>query len=80
EKAFTSPFSNAPRMVAARQSQNGDTLFIDSKITFTTGGRTNVWNTNELWILKDEGKILSVRQTSNAYRVKRSVTAIYNKE
>jgi hypothetical protein len=80
EKAFKAPFGNVPKMVTARQSENGDTLFIDSKITFTNSGRTSEWITNEVWALKEEGKVLSVKQTSNSFRGKRSVTAIYNKE
>ena len=80
EKAFKAPFGNAPRMVTAHQSENGDTLFIDSKITITNGGRTNEWVTNEVWTLKEEGKVLSVKQISNSFRGKRSVTAVYNKE
>ena len=32
EKAFKAPFGNTPRMVTAHQSENGDTLFIDSKM------------------------------------------------
>jgi len=80
EKAFKAPFGDAPRMVTARQSENGDTLYIDSKITFTNGGRANEWASNEVWALKNDGKILSIKQSSNAFRGKRSVTAIYNKE
>ena len=80
EKAFKAPFGNAPRMVTAHQSENGDTLYIDSKITFTNAGRNVEWTTNEIWTLKNDGKTLSVKQISSSFRGERTITAIYNKE
>lgn len=79
-KALKAPFGNAPRMVSAHQSEKGDTLFIDSKMTFTNGGRTNEWTTNESWTLSDNGKVLSIKQSSNSFRGKRSITVVYNKD
>jgi mannan endo-1,4-beta-mannosidase len=80
EKAFKAPFGNNPRMVTARQSENGDTLFIDSKTSFTNGGRTSEWTTNEVWTLKDNGNTLSIRQSSSSFRGIRSITAVYYKQ
>jgi len=79
-KALKAPFGNAPRMVTAHQSANGDTLFIDSKMILNFGGRTNEWTTDEAWTIENNGKILSIKQSSNSFRSKRTITAIYNKE
>lgn len=80
EKAFKAPFGNAPRMVSVHLSANGDTLFIDSKVTFNYNGRSNAWTTNEEWTLSNEGNVLFVKQTSNSFQGKSSVIAVYNKE
>jgi mannan endo-1,4-beta-mannosidase len=80
EKEFKAPFGNAPMMVSARQSEKGDTVFIDSKIKFTNGGRTIEWNTSETWSLSKDGKKLSVKQSSGSLRGKRTVTAVYDKQ
>jgi hypothetical protein len=69
EKALKAPFGNAPGMGTTHLSEKGDTLFIDSKVTFNNGGRTNVWTINEAWTLKDNGKVLSVKQSSASLRV-----------
>jgi len=79
EKPFKASFGNSPRMVSAHRSANGDTLLIESKMTFTNGGRTTEWTTSEAWTLQDNG-VLSVKQTSNSFRGRRSVTAVYNKQ
>jgi mannan endo-1,4-beta-mannosidase len=80
EKPFKAPFGNAPMMVSAHQSANGDTLFVDSKMTFTYGGRTNEWITNEAWTIAKDDQALSIKQTSNTFQGKRTITTVYNKE
>jgi hypothetical protein len=35
--------------------------------------------TNEKWTLLDQGKTLSITQSSNSFRGKRTITMIYNK-
>ncbi|MGH2648148.1 MAG: glycosyl hydrolase [Ginsengibacter sp.] len=80
EKSLKAPFGNNPMMVSAHESANGDTLFIDSKIKFTYGGRTNDWTTSEAWTLEQDGKVLSIEQTSNIFRGKRTIKMVYNKE
>jgi mannan endo-1,4-beta-mannosidase len=80
EKEFKAPFGNAPMLVKAHFPGNGDTLFIDSKITFTNGPRAGEWITNEVWTLKDNGKVLSITQSSATFRGKRLVTLIFDKQ
>jgi mannan endo-1,4-beta-mannosidase len=79
EKEFRSPFRNTPGTIAAHLSEKGDTLFIDSKVSFKNGGQTREFVTNEAWSLQDRGKILSINQSSNGFRGKRTVVAIYEK-
>ncbi|MDP4253071.1 MAG: glycosyl hydrolase [Bacteroidota bacterium] len=73
------PFGNGPGTIAAHRSENGDTLYIDSKATLKNGGRTSEWTNHEIWTLQDQGRTLSIGQTSNSFRGKRTLTAIYNK-
>jgi mannan endo-1,4-beta-mannosidase len=80
EKEYKAPFGNAPMMVKAYLSEKGDSLFVDSKITFTNGGRSNEWTTNEAWVLTGSGKVLSITQSSATFRGKRLVTAVFNKQ
>jgi hypothetical protein len=80
EKELRAPFGNRPRMVSAHLSANADTLLIDSKMTFTNGGRTIESSTSEVWTLQDNGKALAVKQTSNSQRGRRSITAVYYKQ
>lgn len=80
EKAFKAPFGNAPRMVSAHLSENGDTLFVDSKVTFKYNGRTNEFTTNDVWTLSDDGELLYDKQTSNSFQGKKSIIAVYRKE
>lgn len=80
EKELKASFGNRPRMVSAHLSANADTLFIESKMTFTNGGRTIESTTNQVWTLQDNGKILSAKQTSNSFRGRRSITSVYYKQ
>lgn len=80
EKPFKAPFGHAPMMVSAHQSTNGDTLFVDSKMTFTNGGRTNEAITNEVWTTKNDGQVLSIKQSATTFRGTTTKTLVYNKE
>ncbi len=80
EKEFLSPFGNAPGTIKAYSSEKGDTLFVDSKISFKNAGKTNEWITKEVWTIQDQGKVLSVRQTSAMFRGKKTITAIFDKQ
>jgi mannan endo-1,4-beta-mannosidase len=79
EKEFKPPFGNTPGTIAAHLSVKGDTLLIDSKITFSYNGRNNEWATDEAWTLSGDGNILSVKQTSNSFQGKRAITIVYNR-
>jgi hypothetical protein len=79
EKEYKAPFGNRPRLVSAHLSANGYSLLIDSKMTFTMGGRTIESSTSEAWTLNDNGS-LSMKQTSNSIRSKRTIIAVYNKQ
>ena len=76
EQEFKAPFGNAPMKVSARRSEKSDNLLIDSKMSF--GNRDFV--TNEKWALQDNGKTLSITQTSNSFRGKRTLILIFEKE
>jgi mannan endo-1,4-beta-mannosidase len=80
EKEFKAPFGNTPGTIAAHFSVKGDTLFIYSKVTVSFGGRTNEWTANEEWTLANDSNVLVVKQTSNSFQGKRTITAVYNKE
>ncbi len=74
------PFGRAPMIITAHRPANGDTLFIDAKMSFTNGGRTVEWITNETWSLQNNGNTLSIAQSSNSFGGKRSIIAVYYKQ
>ncbi|HVY73184.1 MAG TPA: glycosyl hydrolase [Puia sp.] len=80
EQSFKPEFGNAPRMVKARRSEKGDSLYIDTRVNFTNNSRTVEWTTHETWALKNNGRVLVISQASNAFFGKRSVVAVYDKE
>jgi hypothetical protein len=80
EQAFKPDFGNAQGTITAHRSTRGDTLFIESKISFKNGDRTVETTTTETWTLQDHRKLLSVNQSSNSFGGKRTLTAIYEKQ
>jgi hypothetical protein len=76
EKEFKAPFGNAPMKVSARLSEKRNTILIDSKMSFGNRG----FVTSEEWALQDNGKVLAITQTSNSFRGKRTITAVFEKE
>jgi mannan endo-1,4-beta-mannosidase len=80
EREFKPPFGNARGTISAHRSDKNDTLFVDSKSSFQNGGHTIGWATHETWTLQDHGKQLSVLQTSDSFRGKRTIMAIFEKE
>lgn len=80
EQPYKAPFGNTPGTIAARWSEKGDTLMINSKVSFQNNGRAVEWTTNEAWVLQDNGNVLCIIQTSNTFRGKRQVTTVYDKE
>ena len=79
ETPFKSPFGNSPGMISAHRSEKGDSLFIDSKVIFKNGGRTNEWNTNEIWTLQNNGKSLLISRSTTTNRGKGLITAVFDK-
>ncbi len=80
EQAFKPTFGTPQGTRSAHRSVRGDTLFIDSKISFKNGDRTVELTSTEAWTLQDHGKVLSVNQSSNSFGGKRTLTAIYEKQ
>jgi mannan endo-1,4-beta-mannosidase len=80
EQEFKPAFGSGQGMISAHRSERGDTLFIDSKVSFKNSGRTVEWITKEAWTLQDHGKVLSITQSSNSFRGKRTLTAIFEKQ
>ncbi|HUZ58639.1 MAG TPA: glycosyl hydrolase [Hanamia sp.] len=74
------PFGNTPLKVSAYRSENGDTLFIDSKMNFNYGGHKNEFTTNQTWTLSDDGQVLSIKQSGNSFQGKNEITTVYRKE
>ena len=71
---------NSPMITKAKWSNDGDTLVINSKVTFTMGGRSMEMTTNELWTLSDDGNTLFIHQTADSFSEKRKVDLVYNKK
>lgn len=80
ERSYKPEFGNSPRIVTASWSEKGDSLHIDTKISFTNGSRHFDWTTNEIWTLDEAGKILSITQSFSSFRGKTTLTAIFEKK
>ena len=80
EKEYKAPFGNAPMVVKAHLSENSDTVFVDSKITFGTGTEARNVLTNEAWILKNKGNTLVISQSTNGFMGKREATLVFEKQ
>ncbi len=78
-KEVKAPFGNRPRLVTARSSAVGDTLFVDAKMTFLNGGLPTEWTTSETWTLQQGGKSLSIVQSTTTSRGKSTIRAIYDR-
>ncbi len=71
---------DARRVTTARRSVAGDTLFLDSKVTFVRGEQVSVMTSREIWTLSEGGRLLSIRQASDSFRGKQDVTLKYDKQ
>jgi mannan endo-1,4-beta-mannosidase len=76
---YKSEFRNSPRITTAKRSDKGDTLFIESKVTFNRGGQISEMKEKEAWSLQEHGRILSIHQTSSSFWGKRDITLIFDK-
>ncbi|MDM7924865.1 MAG: glycosyl hydrolase [bacterium] len=75
-----SEIEDAARIITARRSAAGDTLFLDSKVTIERGGRVSVMTGREIWTLSEGGRLLSIRQVSDSFRGRQDVTLKYDKQ
>ena len=57
-----------------------NTLFVESKVMLKRNGKDLEMVTNESWSLKDNGKILSLKQYSRSFWDERKITMIYDKK
>ncbi len=68
-----SEFRNSPKVTTVTLSEKRDTLYIDSKVTFTWDNRTSETITREIWTLEERGKVLSIHQYSNSFWSERNI-------
>ncbi|MFC1569269.1 glycosyl hydrolase [bacterium] len=70
---------NSPRIMTAKWTENGDSLIIESKITFNWGGQASEMILNETWTLQEDD-VISITQFSSSRRGDREIIMIYNKQ
>jgi hypothetical protein len=63
-----------------KRSENGDTLFIESKAIIKRGNQSVEMTTNEKWYLNDNEKEMAVNQTTASFRGKRNLVLVYTKQ
>jgi hypothetical protein len=78
-RSSRSEFMNSPRITTTKWAGEGDTLVIESKITFDRGGNTIEMVSTEHWSLQENGTLLAIKQVSTGFRGKRELTMIYEK-
>jgi hypothetical protein len=79
-KECKSEFWNSPRVMTANWSENGDTLNIQSKVSFQREGDTSELIMNEAWSLKEGGKALSVKHFSSSSWGERKISMVFDKK
>ena len=75
-----SEFFGSPRVTAASLTANRDTLNMKSKVTMNRGGQTSQMNTTETWSLQNNGKVLSIIQTTITAGSERKITLVYERQ
>jgi hypothetical protein len=71
---------NRPRIMKARWAEKGDTLIVESRVIFSRGGQNSEMIINESWYLQNQGKVLSIRQFSDSFWGKRTITMMFDKK
>lgn len=61
-------------------SEDGNSLTIKSKREFNRQGETFEMNSTEVWILAEDGKLLSIQSDISSSRGERSATLVYEKK
>jgi mannan endo-1,4-beta-mannosidase len=75
-----SEFWNSPRVTTAILSEDKDTIFVTSVITFNRDGQTFEMKSTELWSLEEDGNALVIQQRSNSFRGERNIKMLYERE
>jgi hypothetical protein len=75
-----SEFWNSPRVTTAQLTPGGDSVEINSTVTFTRGDRTFEMVTIEIWNLIEQTNILAIKQKSVSFRGEREIIMIYERE
>jgi len=70
---------NSPMVITAKFTENGDSIQVNSIVTFKWGDRVSETITNESWSLKDIGGILSIEKFSSSMWGERNITMIYDR-
>lgn len=78
-KVLKSQFFNAPLTTTAGWAGEGDTLIIESIITFTRGGRNSEMKTTEYWTLNKSDSVMKIKQSSVSFRGSRELTLIFDR-
>ena len=75
---FETTFWNQPRFLTA--SWSGDTIVVESTMSFTWGGQTREIKGKESWCLSEKGRILTIQEESQSFRGPRRMTLVYEKK
>jgi hypothetical protein len=75
-----SEFWNLPKITIAQVSKDGDTLWINSKVTIAWDEKTIEMLTKEVWTLDEQGKELHISQYSKSLWGEQTITMVFKKE
>ena len=78
QKAFKAPFGNAPMMVSAHRSAEGDTLYLASAIQFVYDNRTREISSLEKWTTNN-GRLIIDLASSGGFGGTRKLRLVYFK-
>jgi hypothetical protein len=74
-----SELRGATRVTAARWSEMGDALLLESIVTLRWGGSTSEMKSVEEWQLRDGGRQLTIRRSSTSRWGRSSATVVYER-
>jgi len=74
-----SEFMNSPRVTTAHVSPSGDSITIDSVVTFTWGAPGSKMTSTDTWTLLDGGKTLSIQRHSVSQRGEQNMTMMFSR-
>ncbi len=79
ENESTSDYWNSPQIMKANWSENGDTLIIETKITFNRGGQKSEITARENWVLQESDEVLAIKYHSKSRWGERNISIIFDK-